>query len=69
MKQYSTVSGDTWDKIAFTELGDENLAGVIIEANIEHVETVLFKADVQLFIPEVPETLSENLPPWKRSER
>lgn len=66
VRTYTTVSGDTWDYIAYKTLGDERLASQFIEANIEHVETVIFPAGVQLKIPEIEEPISTNLPPWKR---
>lgn len=66
MKLYSTVSGDTFDIIAQKELGDSKLAGLIMEANIEHIKTIVFSAGVELSVPDVPENLSSNLPPWKR---
>lgn len=69
MKIYSTISGDTWDKVAFSELGEERLANLIIEANLNHIETVIFKSGVLLNIPEVSANLSDNLPPWKRGEK
>jgi phage tail protein X len=67
MREYKTISGDTWDKIAFTQLGDEKLAVKLIETNIKHVETVIFPAGVILVIPDIAvDSTSSNLPPWKR---
>ncbi|GAK06028.1 hypothetical protein JCM19037_4580 [Geomicrobium sp. JCM 19037] len=63
---YRTISGDTFDLIAHKTLGDDKLAGVIIEQNIEHVETLIFTAGVYLKIPDLPDVdLSTSLPPWK----
>ncbi|WP_198510292.1 tail protein X [Bacillus solitudinis] len=65
---YSTVSGDTFDKIAFEQYGDEKLALQIIEANIEHASVLTFGSGTELTIPDVEVTPISNLPPWKRGE-
>lgn len=67
--KYKTVSGDTFDKIAFKHYGDEKRALDIIEANIKYADTLIFQSGIDLSIPEIEETFnSSNLPPWKRSE-
>jgi len=67
MRKYQTVSGDTWDMIAvkvYPEVGGEKLMSVLLEANSEYVETVIFGAGVELVIPEVSVPVSKTLPPW-----
>lgn len=69
MSTYSTRQGDTWDLISYRlypELGKEMRVDKLIEANPQHIGTVIFPAGVALAVPgvEVPET--SNLPPWKR---
>jgi len=67
MRKYRTISGDTWDLIAlreYGELGGEELMSILVEANPEHVETVIFPAGVELELPEVSVPTSRMLPPW-----
>ena len=69
MRVYKTVSGDTWDLIAFRvyrKIGAEKLMDALIEANSEHINTVIFSAGVSLKIPEVNSPVVLNLPAWKR---
>ena len=69
MRKYLTISGDTWDMIAFKVyegLGGEKLTSALIEANSGHIHTVIFPAGVELNIPEVNAPASKSLPPWMR---
>ncbi len=67
MIKYRTISGDTFDIIAKKTLGDEMLAGLIIEKNLDYADVIFFGAGVELNIPEeVPDEVLEDLPPWKR---
>jgi phage tail protein X len=65
---YTTRQGDTWDIIAYQQLGDELLLGKLKEANPRHMEYVIFPAGIKLVIPSVSaeEAAQNNLPPWKR---
>lgn len=66
MREYVTSLGDTWDIVAYKMYEDERKMSVLIEANPEHRETVIFPADVTLQVPDVATTTSTVLPPWKR---
>lgn len=66
MKKYTTVEGDTWDLIAYRQLGSERYTSLLMEANTAHIHTVVFSAGVVLTIPEITAPLPESLPPWKR---
>ena len=66
MSEHRTVQGDTWDAIAYRELGSTDYTDQLIGANLEHVGKLLFPAGVTLRLPEIEEKTSENLPPWKR---
>jgi phage tail protein X len=68
MKTYQTISGDTWDKIALSELGSALLTEELMKANLDHIQTTVFPAGALLSIPDVEEQVSTNLPPWKRVE-
>lgn len=68
MREYITAQGDTWDLIALRVYGSERYMTVLIEANPEHQETVIFPAGVRLKVPEVTVPIPSTLPPWKRGE-
>jgi len=67
VRTYSTTSGDTFDIVALRALGDEAHTGLVIAANPEHAETVVFSAGVVLNIPPKPETPAHGaLPAWRQ---
>ena len=69
MRKYVTVQGDTWDMIAFKVyegLGGEKLTHTLLDANSEHISTVIFSAGIELTVPEVYYPASKSLPPWMR---
>lgn len=66
MKTYKTVSGDMWDTVAKSQLGGERYMSVLMEANPEHLSTVIFPAGITLNIPDVDIPIPSILPPWKR---
>ena len=66
MTKYTTVAGDMWDMIALKIMGSENYTSDLIEANLEHINTVVFNAGVELVIPEIKAAKLSSLPPWKR---
>ena len=69
MSTYTTVLGDTWDMIAYKLYGKEKYAKNFVEANLKHVETVIFSAGVVLVIPDInTESDISSLPPWKRGD-
>lgn len=63
---YTTMQGDTFDMLALDAYNDEFKAHVIIQANPEHANTLIFDAGVGLKIPYITEESAETLPPWKR---
>ena len=63
---YTTISGDTWDIVAYKVYGDEMYMDKLIKANIEHKDTYIFPAGVKLTLPEIDLEVSETLPPWKQ---
>lgn len=67
MKTYTTKSGDMWDSIAYSQLGSTSYTDQLINANLQHRETYLFKAGVVLVIPEIQTEINSLLPPWKRN--
>ena len=66
---YITVEGDTFDALALIFYNDEKLASVIIQANPDYCDTLIFEAGVSLTIPALTTvTMPETLPPWRREE-
>lgn len=61
---YRTRSGDTWDAIAYREMGSGLFMDKLIAANPSKVDTFIFPAGVILEIPDVTVTTSETVPPW-----
>lgn len=67
MKTYQTIQGDTWDLIAYKELGSTDYTDRLIRTNLEYRELLFFPAGVTLRLPEITEPAAgSNLPPWKR---
>lgn len=65
-KTYTTVQGDMWDSIAFTQLGSVGHTDKLINANLRYREYYIFPAGIVLTLPEVKESVSGSLPPWKK---
>lgn len=65
-KIYTTISGDMWDQIAYTQMGSVLYTDKLIKANADYAAMFIFPAGVVLTIPEVEEKQSMELPPWKR---
>lgn len=66
MKEYMTISGDTWDLISYNAYGNYKQVGALLKANPDYASTVIFKGGVKLKVPEEEISVSSNLPPWKR---
>lgn len=66
MNVYTTIQGDTWDLIAYQQLGSTDYTDQLISENPEHLGTFLFPAGVVLRLPEIEEKPDTDLPPWKR---
>ncbi len=66
MRTYTTVQGDMWDSIAYAQLGDVAHTDKLINANLQYREYYIFPAGITLVLPEIPERVSNTLPPWKQ---
>lgn len=66
MKTYTTIQGDMWDKIAYSQLGDIAHTDKLINANLRYREYYTFPSGIVLVLPEIPENTSSTLPPWKQ---
>ena len=61
-----TQQGDTFDLIAWRELGDVRHVEALINANRKYVATQVFDANVELELPKVDRIVKEVLAPWMR---
>lgn len=61
----TTKLGDTFDLVAHRELGSCRHTEKLINANRQHVDTIIFKAGVKLELPDVTNERKIKLPPWK----
>lgn len=65
---YKTAQGDTFDSIALAFYYDEMKASLIIEANPDYCDVLIFDAHIELKIPIIDGTTTpETLPPWRRN--
>ena len=64
---YITTQGDMWDIISHRVYGTEMLMHVLIEANHQHRNIVVFPANVELIVPDVNTRESVTFPPWRAS--
>lgn len=63
---HTTSQGETFDIIAYNELGNAKLASQIMELNPGYMDVVFFSSGVELVLPEVPATTTSlPQPPWK----
>lgn len=65
---YYTEQGDTWDKIAYNELGDEKYMEQLIKANWSLITVLVFSAGTKITIPDLTEKQTEDLPPWRSDD-
>lgn len=67
-KTYVTVQGDTFESIAWFQMGDSNYMTDLIRANRKYFDKAVFGAGVELTIPEMAEKTAtdESVPPWRR---
>ena len=64
---WETVEGDTFDRLSLEAYDDEMQAGLIMDANPDYINTLVFDAGVSLYIPIIDDVQRpESLPPWRR---
>ena len=64
MKIYTTVSGDTFDKIASEQLGSEYLLPLLLQENQNYRDVLIFSAGVEITIPDTDLDEYETVPEW-----
>lgn len=72
MTYHTTVLGETWDSIAYSEYGDETKIQELMQEreNITLLDYEVFPAGVVVAVPELEEdsTYDEDLPDWRRDD-
>lgn len=68
MSTYTTVQGDMWDSIAYTQLGDVAYTDKLMNLNPEYRDIFIFPAGIVLTLPDAVavSTPDSATPPWKR---
>ena len=57
-----------WDNISLRVYGAEKLMHILIDANPEFREHMIFPANCELVIPEIPRGERIDFPPWRAAE-
>jgi phage tail protein X len=68
MATYTTIQGDMWDSIAYSQMGSTAYTGRLMERNPAYREYYIFPAGCVLTLPEEEESYSDTLPPWKSGD-
>lgn len=63
---YTTTQGDMWDLIAKRLYNDEASLNVLLEANQQYADIVVFPAGIVLEVPGYNAPVTSMLPPWRR---
>ena len=65
---YTTVSGDTFDLVAYKSYGNCRRVKELMQANSQYLDILIFPAGVVLTVPEltVSRIDTQGLPPWRR---
>ena len=68
-KTYKTISGDTWDKIAFKFYNNELYCDKIMDANRHLLDYMVFPDNIVVNIPSLDEInekeVSSDFPDWR----
>ncbi len=68
-RTYSTVSGQTWDQIAYEIYGDEHHCDILMDANRELLDYFVFPAEITLQVPDADikrnDTIHSDYPEWR----
>lgn len=69
MDIYVTSQGDTWDSIAYDLFGSEGYMGILIDANLDLLDVLVFSAGTVIQVPaEMQETVDEDMPFWRQDD-
>lgn len=67
MDIYVTSQGDTWDSIAYDLFGSEEYMGILMDANLDLLDILVFSSGTVIQVPEeMPEETDEDMPFWRQ---
>ena len=67
MDLYVTSQGDTWDSIAYDLFGSEEYMGILMDANLDLLDILVFSSGTVIQVPEeMPEETDEDMPFWRQ---
>lgn len=68
MDIYVTSQGDTWDSIAYDLFGSEEYMGILMDANLDLLDILVFSSGTVIQVPEeMPEETDEDMPFWRQN--
>ncbi len=62
----TSVQGQAWDQISLRRYGAEKQMGVLLPANPDEIDALLFQGGVEIIAPDVAPLRVKSLPPWER---
>lgn len=65
-RTYTTIQGDMWDLIAKRLYNNEASLNVLLRANQQYADIVVFSAGIVLEVSEYTAPVTSMLPPWRR---
>ena len=67
-RTFTTIQGQAWDEIAREVYGRESAMDTLLAANPEHSGQLTLPANVELTVPDLPDTDTPQAPtaPWDR---
>ena len=67
MDTYVTSQGDTWDSIAYDLFGSEEYMGILMDANLDLLDILVFSSGTVIQVPEeMPEETDDDMPFWRQ---
>lgn len=65
MKTYTTIQGDMWDLISHKAYGSEKYMGLLMQNNMELLDTFIFSSGTVLKVPELEAETETDIPAWR----
>lgn len=61
MSTYTTIAGDTWDIISKRVYGDDHAFPILMDANQQYIETLIFDGGIILNVPDIENENTEDI--------
>ena len=66
IRTYTTIQGDMWDSIAFSQLGSVAYTDRLMNLNPKYLGYYTFPAGIVLKLPDPVIDADKSMPPWKQ---